>query len=91
MKYIFTKKFNEVLSQSNKTQTKLAKEIGISKQCITDFKSGKSYPSIETLRLIAIALEVSTDYLLGLEDETGSKNYISNSFNNNNGNISFKG
>ena len=82
MQDIFTIKFNEALKQSDITQTKLANLIGISKQCISDFKSGKSFPSIQTLRLICHFLDVSADYLLGLEDETGAKTYVNNSFNN---------
>lgn len=68
MNDIFTERFNEVLRETNISQTQLAEKIGISKQCISDFKSGKSYPSIHTLKLLCINLEVSSDYLLGLTD-----------------------
>ena len=37
---------------------------------------------METLAQIAIYFDVSADYLLGLEDETGAKTYVNNSFNN---------
>ena len=66
MKDIFTQKFNEALKQSGISQTVLADKIGVHKQCISDYKSGKSFPSLPTLRLIAITLEVSSDFLLGL-------------------------
>lgn len=62
----FKERFNEVLKNSPLTQTELAKQIGISKQCISDFKSGKSVPSINTLYLICKILDVSADFLLGL-------------------------
>lgn len=68
MNEIFTERFNQVLKDGNVNQTKLAEQIGISKQCISDFKSGKSFPSIHTLKLICLHLEVSADYLLGLSD-----------------------
>ena len=68
MNEIFTERFNQVLKDGNVNQTKLAEQIGISKQCISDFKSGKSFPSLHTLKLICIYLEVSSDYLLGLSD-----------------------
>ena len=68
MEDIFTQRFNEILREANVNQTQLANKIGISKQCISDFKSGKSYPSINTLKLICKALEISSDYLLGLTD-----------------------
>lgn len=68
MNEIFTERFNQVLKDGNVNQTNLAEQIGISKQCISDFKSGKSFPSIHTLKLICLHLEVSADYLLGLSD-----------------------
>ncbi len=89
MKDIFTIKFNEALKQTDITQTKLANQIGISKQCISDFKSGKSFPSIQTLRLICHFLDVSADYLLGLEDESGAKIYINFQNSTNHGNFNF--
>ena len=36
--------------------------------CISDYKAGKSMPSLDTLYLICRCLDVSADYLLGLED-----------------------
>ena len=65
---IFTKRFNEILKISGKTQVEIAKAVHVTKQCITDYKTGKSVPSIETLYLLCKFLEVSADYLLGLSD-----------------------
>ena len=65
---IFTKRFNEILKISGKTQVEIAKAVHVTKQCITDYKTGKSVPSIETLYLLCQFLEVSADYLLGLSD-----------------------
>ena len=65
---IFKKRFNEVLKISGKTQVEIAKAVHVTKQCITDYKTGKSVPSIETLYLLCKFLEVSADYLLGLSD-----------------------
>ena len=64
----FTERFNELVKISGKTQVEIAKEINVSKQCISDYKSGKSFPSLETLCLICNVLEVSADYLLSLTD-----------------------
>ncbi|MCM1306495.1 MAG: helix-turn-helix domain-containing protein [Bacteroides sp.] len=65
---LFTQRFNEAIKQSSISQVQLANQIGISKQCISDFKSGKSFPSIQTLFAICNALNISSDYLLGLSD-----------------------
>lgn len=75
MSDIFTERFNTALKQCTISQQKLADKIGVCKQCISGYKSGRTVPSIQTLRLICEALEVSADYLLGLEDESGTKKY----------------
>ena len=68
MEDIFTIRFREAIAYSNIKQVQLAKEIGVSQQCVSDFKSGRSFPSIHTLKLICKCLDVSADYLLGLEN-----------------------
>ena len=67
MEDIFTLRFREAIKTSGITQVELANRVKISKQCISDFKSGKSFPSIQTLRLLCKYLDVYADYLLGLE------------------------
>lgn len=64
----FQNRFNECLQYSGVKQTALAKAANVSKQCISDYKAGKSEPSIDTLFLICRYLDVSADYLLGLTD-----------------------
>lgn len=68
MNMIFRERFNEILISCGKSQVKIAKAANVSKQCISDYKSGKSVPSIETLYLICKFLDVSADYILGLTD-----------------------
>ena len=75
MEDIFTTRFREALEQSGMKQQELADKTHLSKQCISDFKIGRAYPSIQTLRTLCVALDVSSDYLLGLEDESGTKKY----------------
>ena len=64
----FKKRFNEILQQSGKTQVEIAKALNVTKQCVNDYKTGKSVPSIETLYALCKYLDVSSDYLLGLTD-----------------------
>ena len=64
----FQERFVEMLKISGKKQTEIAKAVNVSKQCISDYKTGKSIPSIETLYLLCEFLDVSADYLLGLSD-----------------------
>lgn len=65
---LFTERFNEVLKNSSVTQSEVAMYCGVTKQSISDFKRGKSLPSIETLYRICKILDCSSDYLLGLSD-----------------------
>ena len=53
------------------TQTELAKKSNLATSCIAMIESGKREPSANTLICLSRALEVSTDYLLGLEDDFG--------------------
>ena len=78
----FTKKFAELLKYENINQTELAKKLNVSKQAITNLKNGSSLPSLELLCAIALELNVTTDYLLGIRDESGRKTYANNSYNN---------
>ena len=64
----FTERFQEVLQGTNITQNEIAKHCHVTRQSISDFKRGRSVPSIETLFLLCQILEVSADYLLGLSD-----------------------
>lgn len=64
----FQKRFIECLKYTPVKQTELAKAAHVSKQCISDYKSGKSVPGIDTLFLICKYLDISADYLLGLVD-----------------------
>ena len=65
----FCERFNECLQYSGVKQVELAQAANVSKQCISDYKKGKSVPSIDTLYLICKYLDVSADYLLGLSDK----------------------
>lgn len=65
----FQTRFTECLRYSHIKQTELANAVGVSKQCISDYKAGKSMPSIDTLYLICRHLDVSADYLLGLDEQ----------------------
>lgn len=50
-------------------QTDLATRAGLPPSSIAHFEGGKRKPSFDTLRRLANALEVTTDYLLGRTDQ----------------------
>lgn len=51
------------------TQDSLAEFIEIHRRMITRYENGESSPSAEVLARLADALNVSTDYLVGLTDD----------------------
>ena len=64
----FTERFNELLKIDKTNQTELAKYCHVSRSAITEMKSGRAYPSLDTLCLIADYYNVCVDYLLGRKD-----------------------
>ncbi len=87
---LFQSRIAEAIKMSDFTQKELAKKLNISESNITNWKKGDNLPSLVMLFNICKILNVTSDYLLGLEDEIGNKVNVSNSFNNNSGNINFK-
>lgn len=57
--------------RSDKTQTRIAKELGINQQTYANWELGNRQPKLQDLVSIAFHFGVSTDWLLGLE---GSSN-----------------
>ena len=64
----FQERFNEILKICGKKQSEIAKEIGISQQGLSEYKAGRTMPSLEKLYKLCKYLDVSADYLLGLTD-----------------------
>ena len=48
------------------SQAELARRIGISKNAMNDIETGDADPRASRIRAIALALDVSSDFLLGL-------------------------
>ena len=88
---IFTIRLNKLLKENKITMYKLAKDFKCSKATITNWCYGYNEPKATEITRLALYFNVTTDYLLGLEDDTGKKISISNSFNNSkiNGGIKF--
>ena len=55
---------------NNFTREKLAELIDVSPRFLAEVESGKVGVSLQTLKNISIALSASSDYLLGLDDES---------------------
>lgn len=69
----FSTRLKELRIEKGLTQKNLAEAIGTTDDSIFSWEKGRSQPSFEMLKVLCIFFDVSTDYLLGLEDETGAK------------------
>jgi transcriptional regulator with XRE-family HTH domain len=69
---IFKERLRTAREQLRKwSQSELAKKAGLPPSSIAHFETGARKPSFDTLRKLANALEVTTDYLLGRVDAPG--------------------
>lgn len=68
-KAIFATRLRELMETPPKTsQETLAAAIGVTRQAVSNYKSGQSSPDWETVAKIARFFKVSSDFLLGLSD-----------------------
>ena len=73
MKLNFGEKLSELRKDKGLSVIELSKEIGFSKSVIYFWENGQREPTANAILVISRFFNVSTDYLLGLEDELGSK------------------
>lgn len=64
----FSERLKEALADNNLSQNALAKKISMSQDIVNNYCTGKREPSLDALIAICRELNVSADYLLGLED-----------------------
>lgn len=69
MKNQFSERLTEVMELNHTSQTKLAKDIGVSIVAISYWMRGKKQPLAENIYRVAEYFRVSSDYLLGLTDK----------------------
>lgn len=69
-------RIKEVMSERGVTSAWLAEKVGISKVAVSNIITGKSYPSLDTIKKIADALNVSIIKLIG-EDNGNCRFYDS--------------
>ena len=68
----FSIRLKELRNEKNISQAELAKTIGLSTGCIGMLETGKREPTSNTLSLLSDFFGVTTDYLLGREDDFGN-------------------
>lgn len=74
MKKLFGERLKELRKQKGILQKDLTNLLNVRNTTISMWETGATEPDLTALIKLAIFFEVSTDYLLGLEDELGNKN-----------------
>ena len=64
----FIEILNNIMEDFGYNQTQLAKMIGVKQSQVSEWLKGKSKPGFDSLRNICVALNISGDKILGLED-----------------------
>ena len=65
---VFTERLNAELASQHISKYELAKQCGLSKQTVCNWCDGVSEPRATQLVTVCKALNVSSDYLLGMSD-----------------------
>ena len=67
--FCFSNKLKLLRQKCHLTQEELANEVGVTKSMISAYERGLRMPSYDIMVHLANLFHVSTDYLLGLENE----------------------
>lgn len=65
---VFGERVKQELKVQNKKQVELARYLSVQKSTLAEWLNGNNEPPMKTIVDIARYLNVSTDYLLGVED-----------------------
>ena len=65
---VFAERLKELREEKEMTQREIAKILQIAQASYSRYEMNTGEPSLETVVVIAKFFDVSTDYLLGLED-----------------------
>ena len=70
---VFRERLKELRKSRGLTQKDIAAILSVSQTCYAGYEQGYREPDFKTLCKIALYFDVTSDYLLGLEDECGVK------------------
>ena len=59
-------KLAQVISESEYSQTEIANKLGVKPTQVCSYVKGRKCPSLETLSKLCVILNVSADYILGV-------------------------
>lgn len=62
------KRLAEEIKNSGLTTVEIAKKIGVSPEMVTQYRTTKKLPKLETFAKLCKELDLSANYILGLSD-----------------------
>ena len=65
---IIKERLSEELKASGLTTTEIAKRIGVSPEMITQYRTTKKLPKLDTFAKLCKELDLDANYILGLSD-----------------------
>ena len=68
--YTFAKRLEQIMRERQLYPAQVEKLTGIRRQRIHEYLNGTVQPSAYAVKLIATGLDISADYLLGIEKES---------------------
>lgn len=60
---------SDIMKEKNLNQTEFASIVGIKQSQVSEWLKGKSKPGYDSLKAICLALNISADDILGLNEE----------------------
>jgi transcriptional regulator with XRE-family HTH domain len=69
----FTKRLKMLIVQKGLNKKELSKKTKLSIDLISEYISGKVFPSIEDLKKLALTLDTTINYLVGIKDNASEK------------------
>lgn len=64
---IIKKRLSEELKNSGLTTIEIAKKVGVSPEMITQYKTTKKLPKLETFAKLCKELDLDANYILGID------------------------
>ena len=65
----FIEILKDIMAELNLNQTEFGNLVGIKQSQVSEWLKGKSKPSYDNIKLMAIRLKVSADRILGLKED----------------------
>ena len=78
----FRKRLKELRHDKKLSQRRLARIIGTTNSSVCDWECGRTEPNIEMIIKLCVVFGVSSDYLLGIENDDGTTADFSYLFEN---------